>query len=81
MVATPNGGQASGAPVTGNSITIENSVPSVQAVSASPLSGGKGDTFTCTPSGWNDLDGDAEGYAYEWKAGSQPVGGGATSGG
>lgn len=39
---------------------------------------GKGDTFTCTPSGWNDLDGDAEGYAYEWKAGSQLVGGGAS---
>ena len=79
VVATvrANDGTADGPALTATT-TILNAPPSVAGVAISPASGGKGDTFSCTPSGWSDLDGDAEGYAYEWKVGSASVGTAAT---
>jgi len=68
-----NDGTADGPALTATT-TLLNAAPSIASVAITPVSGGKGDTFTCTPFGWSDLDGDAEGYLYEWKAGSQVVG-------
>ena len=72
-----NDGTAEGPAVTATT-TILNAAPSLASVAITPVNGGKADTFTCTPFGWSDLDGDAEGYTYEWKVGSQAVGTGAT---
>jgi hypothetical protein len=54
-------------------IMIANSPPSIASVSISPASGDETTTFTCIPAGWNDTDGDAENYRFQWMVGANAV--------
>jgi len=69
---TPYDGTSYGSAVSSNSITIQNSAPSISSVaigySTQQHTSGTfaGDQLTCTPSGGSDLDGDALTYAYTW---------------
>ncbi len=66
--ATPNDGTTDGDEVTSSSVTISNSAPSITGVTVvsdiTPAT--EAATITCTPTGWSDDDGDAEGYEYAW---------------
>ena len=61
----PNDGTNVGNPVT-DEITISNSAPSVTSVAITPDPAVATDDLTAVPSGWNDADGDPEGYDYQW---------------
>ncbi|MFH1531092.1 MAG: LamG-like jellyroll fold domain-containing protein [Pseudomonadota bacterium] len=62
---TASDGTLSGKAMTA-SVTIGNSLPSIQGVQIMPSSGGATTAFTCVPSGWSDPDGAAEAYAFRW---------------
>lgn len=69
---TPYDGTSYGPAVSSNSITIQNSAPSISSVaigySTQQHTSGTfaGDQLTCTPSGGSDADGDVLTYAYTW---------------
>ena len=69
---TPYDGISYGFAVSSNSITIQNTAPSISSVaigySTQQHTSGTfaGDQLTCTPSGGSDADGDALTYAYTW---------------
>ena len=67
---TPNDGFVDGATVGSDDLLVENSVPSGTSVSvvSSSADGAayEASTLTCTPAGWSDADGDAEGWTYAW---------------
>lgn len=65
-VVTPNDGTASGTAVTSNSVTVGNTAPTASSVTLAPGSVYTDTDITATPSGWNDVDGDSEGYVYAW---------------
>ncbi len=74
-VVTPYDGRDLGAPVTSNTAVIVNTPPSIDSVSL-----GTGPFFTDTiltavPSGWLDVDADAEGYVWRWYVGGALVSG------
>jgi hypothetical protein len=48
--------------------SIGNSVPSITGatLTANATPATVESTFTCTPDGWSDADGDAENYTYDW---------------
>ena len=56
------------------SLTIGNTAPSVVSVSIQPDPATDLDTLTAVAAGWDDVDGDTEGYLYEWTVNSSPVG-------
>lgn len=60
-------------------VTIENSLPSVAAVMATPLDPEPTDSITATPQGWSDADGDTESYQYTWYVNGSEVSGSPTS--
>ena len=62
---TPSDGIDEGTPESA-SITIGNSAPSIESVSVSPESPSVSDTLTCTYSGFEDSDGDADASTYAW---------------
>ena len=68
VTATPNDGLENGSPVTSIGVTIDNTAPSITGVSISPTSGGENTTFTCTPTGWSDVDpaDTTPGYTWAW---------------
>jgi len=72
-VATPNDGNMNGTGQTSTGITVSNSSPSVTAAGVSPSVGLHSTTFTVTPSGWVDPDGDPPSYLYQWYAGTTLV--------
>jgi len=61
-----------------DTITIENSAPSVAAVSISPASPTGEDTLTCSYSGFSDADGDADDSSISWTVSGSEVGTGST---
>ena len=56
--------------VAGNEVSatviIDNSLPSYSSVSLAPNPAYEDDELECTPYGWADPDGDAEGAQFEW---------------
>ena len=65
IICTPTDGEDEGTPKE-STITISNSPPSVTSVSITPDPSYIDDILTATPAGWNDVDGDDEGYLYQW---------------
>ncbi len=49
-----------------DTVTIGNSAPSYSGATLSPDPAYEADTLTCTPTGWSDQDGDAEGAWIEF---------------
>ncbi len=49
-----------------DSITIQNSAPSIDGVNIDPLPPTTVDTLTAVPEGWDDQDGDTPRYRYAW---------------
>ena len=59
---------------------VENSLPAITSAAIEPAVLGAGMTATCVPTGWSDLDGDAESYTYRWSRNGAFEGGGPTLG-
>jgi len=64
---------------TSSAVIVDNTPPSLASASLSTTSPREGDTLTCTPSGWSDVDGDAPGYRYQWFDGGSPISGATSS--
>ncbi len=64
-IITPNDGETNGTSQS-DTVTVSNTAPSITSVSVTDPAY-TDDTITCTPAGWNDIDGDTEGYDYEWQ--------------
>ncbi len=47
--------------------TTTNTPPSITGVTITPDPAYTNNDLTATPSGWDDADGDAEGYQYQWQ--------------
>jgi formylglycine-generating enzyme required for sulfatase activity len=71
---TPNDGEVDGAPATA-SVTVENTLPTVDSVSLGPSPAFEGTTLRATPSGAADADGDPLSFAYTWLVNGAPVSG------
>ena len=65
-IATPSDGTDTGTAQSSNTISVDNSAPSISAVSITPTSPAITDTLTCTYSGFSDPDGDADASTYAW---------------
>ncbi|MFZ5476473.1 MAG: PKD domain-containing protein [Myxococcota bacterium] len=65
-VLTPNDGEEDGDPVTSESAWVENSAPSLSAVTLSPATVTESTGVSCAVSGGTDLDGDSISYTYRW---------------
>ncbi len=72
---TPWDGEQSGAPVTSNTVIVQNTPPTVTSVSISPATAYSNTDLTAVPSGWSDPDpADSEGYVYQWNVAGSPTG-------
>ncbi len=49
-----------------DSITVDNSAPSIDSVEIDPVYPTTADDLTAVPVGWDDQDGDPEQYSYRW---------------
>jgi hypothetical protein len=76
--ATPTDGTDDGTTRTSNTVTIENSAPSVATVSISPASPTAASTLTCAYAGFDDADGDTDRSTYAWTVDGVTVGTGST---
>jgi hypothetical protein len=65
---TPFDGQDSAAPVR-TSVVIANAPPSADAVTLEPAAPSGNTPVSALPTGWVDLDDDAEGYEVQWTVG------------
>lgn len=74
---TPNDGTDTGTAVSATR-GIENSVPSLSSVSISPSGPVAGDTLSCSYTGFDDADGDADVSTMEWLVDGVSKGTGAT---
>lgn len=52
---------------TSPSVIIQNSPPSIHSVTITPYPAYANDTLIANPIGWFDVDGDIEGYSYQWQ--------------
>lgn len=59
-------GEAESEVLVSRTVVVGNLPPSVASASISPELPDAGTDLTCVPAGWQDLDGDAEGYTYVW---------------
>ncbi len=66
VTVTANDGTDDGDVVTSNTITIQNSIPTLSSVSISPSPAYGDDTLTALSHGWSDADGDSPVYGYAW---------------
>ena len=57
---TPNDGEADGSSVTSNTVTIDNTAPSIDLVEITPDPALLEGTLTCSYDGYSDDDGDAD---------------------
>ena len=76
--ATPNDGIEDGPSIDSAPIVIGNSPPSIAAAVIGPADPRETDPISATITGWQDPDGDAEGYRYRWQVGGVDVGTAAT---
>jgi hypothetical protein len=65
-VMTPDDGDDAGDPVTSNTVTVSNSVPTFTGVTLSPTTPTVATTVTANVSGGDDDDGDSISYTYAW---------------
>jgi len=63
---TPNDGDDDGDAVTSATATVQNTAPSVGSVAISPDPAIDTDTLTCSYSGFDDADGDADSSTLQW---------------
>ncbi len=75
-----NDGLLDSAPVSSEVRTILNTPPTLTSVTITPAEAFEGDTLTCTAAGFADVDGDPEGYIYEWRVDGTVVGSSTTLG-
>lgn len=71
---TGNDDVGSGAGLDSITVTVQNSVPSVDTVSIDPPTPGTGDTLTCLYTGFTDADSDGDLSTYRWTIGGFEVG-------
>jgi hypothetical protein len=73
--ATPTDGQSMGNMLASSAVLVDNSVPSVSAVSIDPATAYTDTLLSAVPSGWSDVDpADTEDYLYEWFVEGAPAG-------
>ena len=73
-IVTPNDGVGDGIPVSSNTITIQNTAPSLSNASISPNPAVESSVLNCGPIGANDVDGDVVGFLYDWKKNGSSLG-------
>ncbi len=76
-VVTPTDGESTGSAVTSNTVTIENTAPTVSSVSISPSSPTASSTLTCSYS-YSDADGDSNASTVLWRVNGTSAGTGTT---
>lgn len=64
VVGDDDGG--AGSPATSVVVTLGNAPPLATSAVVNPLQVHEDEVVTCAPSGWQDPDGDPEGYLYQW---------------
>ncbi|NCG21433.1 MAG: hypothetical protein GWP91_20675 [Rhodobacterales bacterium] len=74
-----NDGGSNSSPVASNIVTIGNTAPSASSVAISPIAPQTDDNVGLTVSGWFDIDGDSEGYTYQWYVDGNPISGATSS--
>jgi hypothetical protein len=74
VVITPTDGTNAGTPVSSTPLIISNAIPTVTSVSLAPTTAYETSTFSCTPSGGADVDGDTVSYTYAWKVDGATIG-------
>ncbi len=72
-VVTPTDGESTGTAVTSNTVTIDNTAPSVSSVSISPTSPTASSTLTCSYT-FSDVDGDSNSSTVLWKINGSSAG-------
>ncbi len=70
---TPDDGEETGT-VVSSSITIQNALPGVSAVTITPDPAQTADELTCSYSGFSDADGDSDQSTYSWTVNGNEVG-------
>ena len=72
LTVTPFDSLQEGVPVTSDTVTIQNSLPTLTGVviMSDESDAYETSTLSCSPEGWNDDDGDAEEYGHTWTVNS-----------
>jgi hypothetical protein len=66
LEVTPSDGAREGDPAVSATITAINTAPAFTTLTTDPMEAAWGESITASPSGWIDVDNDAEGYQYAW---------------
>lgn len=74
FTAKPKDGIDFGDPQISSVVTIQNTPPSIEQVIITPNPAYTNDTLIANPNGWLDIDGDSEGYSYQWQKYDDVVG-------
>ena len=72
--ASPTDGTDTGVAVDSNTVTIENTAPSISSVSIDLSNPTVSETLVCSYSGYSDADGDSDQSTYEWTIDGSTVG-------
>ncbi|MBM4372016.1 MAG: LamG domain-containing protein, partial [Deltaproteobacteria bacterium] len=59
-------GTADGSPVKSAEVILGNALPQIASAVAGPIPVHEEEVVTCTPSGWEDADGDPAGFVFQW---------------
>ena len=71
---TPSDDEVSGDSVSSNTVSVDNTAPSIDSVSITPDPAVAADTLSCSYEGYADADGDADASTYEWDVDGTVVG-------
>lgn len=74
---TPYDGEDTGVAMS-DSLTIDNSVPSIDSATIDPIPAYVNDTLSCSADNFSDADGDADQTSFEWVISGTTVGSGAS---
>ena len=78
FTVTPSDDEADGTPVESAFVEVTNTAPSIASVNISPDPAYTGDTLTCSYTGFEDVDGDADVSTIAWSIDGTPAGTGDT---
>ena len=78
VVVTPNDGTDDGDSLTSSTMTVFNTVPSIDGVRVTPTTPTVTDTLSCSYAGFVDDDDDSDSSTYSWTIGGTEVGTSAT---
>lgn len=81
VTVTPNDGFVDGAPVSSETLTVQNSLPLLAAATIDPSTLVESSTASCLATGWADDDGDSEAYDTRWLVDGVEVSSAATADG